>query len=247
MRTSPLTLDDLHPVPKRLILQHLPIADITMWGQTNRFWRKTCRDYVRLKFTSVLARYISDVEAFRELMRATVAVVAGAEAINFALHGCDAPLIFPHELTIHVGALHAMRLVEYIRDHEDYHVEPIDDCPRTPSIYDDNHGRVTTLNMVHRERCTRIQVTCCSRLTPLFTIVQSWSTAHMTFLTADVLVVAYPTLTFAGVLLLCNVDIGAILRENRVKAYRLRGFQVLDFDCNRVRVLGFIFTSISLV
>lgn len=229
----------LDPISLENLLDHIPIPDIAMLSRTNRFWQHLCRDYTRRKLRILLQKYFDDANSFRDLMRTTETILTGSEAINFALHGQSLPHIFTHDLDIYVGSVHALQVVTHLRDVQGYDICPIAPYPNDFRIKDSRVGRLTHIFLVHRRRRMMIRVTCSSRTTPLFSLVQSWSTLHITFLTADMLVIAYPTLTFAGEGLLCYIHRHGDRTNDAalsIQTYRARGFTIEMFHRNRVRV-----------
>lgn len=233
--SHPFVICNLDAVSLRNILDNVSAPDALMWSQTNRFWRRLCREHFRGKLVTLLKVYLDDAQSFRELMRETGSVLGGSEAIDFALQGSNLPQLFPHDLDIFVGVFHALQVVVYLRDREGYRVFPDDSDSPYLWIYDREFGRVETVTLVHLKKRTRIQVVCCSRSTPLFSVIQNWSTLHMTILTADMLVVPYPTLTFAGEGLFTEVHSNdKCARGHKAAGYRRRGFRIGDFSRNRV-------------
>ncbi|EIM89082.1 uncharacterized protein STEHIDRAFT_154769 [Stereum hirsutum FP-91666 SS1] len=153
--------------------------------------------YFSQKFEELLARYIVDVLAFRNLLRETQSVICGSEALNFALHGTDLPLLSPSDLDLMVSPLHAITLASHLHTVEGYHVLPIARPIELKRVVDSRPGVVSMTRLIHPTR-GQIDIICSSRLNSTHPLVYCPCSLLMNFLTADGLAVSYPAWTFRG-------------------------------------------------
>lgn len=181
------------------VLDHSPMTSIHALMHVDSFWYDETRYYVRRMQRNLLCEYVDDVSAFLGIMRRTSSILAGSEVLRLALHGTDGPLLSPRDLNIYTSPLHCAAFVLYLRDIEGYYVSPIPPFDKPSFIDDSDNGIVEIKSLVHLAKRRRILVTCSASLSPEFCIAHAPSTADMNFMTADHLVMAYPSLTLNGV------------------------------------------------
>lgn len=216
----------LHALVVEPILDQTSLAAVHALMHTNLFWYHECRYYIRRMQTHLLRQYIANHDQFREIMRRTSSILTGSEILNFALHATEIPIIQAQDLNIYTTPLHFGSLIRYLRHVEGYYISPVPmlqgDWFSEDSFLDDaDFGIGYSKDLVHTGRRKRIVVTCSPRLSATFSIAHAPSTLEMNYMTADRLVLAYPTLTLEGIGVL-----SPIFGENhRRDAYRRRVIQ----------------------
>lgn len=218
------------------ILHHTPLPVISTLMLCNQQWRITCRAYLERKQSSLFRCYLDDGSAFRSLLLQSGSVISGLDAVDFALHGTTLPSLFPIALNLYTDSMHAAMIICHLRDIEDYCVQA--KVPEVDETYLEGieHGRAETIVLAHTGKQTRIDVSCGSQLDSSFAIAYSPCTLGFCHMTANEIVVPYPTFSFNGVALRSTIREDNE-RDVQGEYYMKRGFMVADFADVYVRTL----------
>lgn len=217
------------------VLSTLSLADMRVMMLVSAGWHYLIKTFLARKLHIGLLPYVNDPPAFRDTMRRTHSVISGSFALDFALHGTTRPPFAVSDLDVYCGVANAITVIEYLRRKESYLAVPLAFFPCVQWIDDYDGGIATVVRMLH-PRGSKIDIICSSRISALHPLSYFWSTAVMSFLTADGFCSAYHSLTERGISCI-NPSREVTPRVKRcIKKYETRGFIIDDFGGNQVRV-----------
>lgn len=180
------------------ILSHVPLPYLQSLAFISKTWYHAVRTFLSQKRKRLLSRYMADDVAFRTLLRSTGSILSGSEILDFALHGTTCPPIAAGDLDVYANALYTLKVVLHLRDVEGYGVV-LESKGSDGGAIDDYGGSIVSVTtLVNKRLGTKVQVVCVARLSPVHQLSLFWSTLVMVALTADGIVMAYPSLTIAG-------------------------------------------------
>lgn len=211
------------------ILDHTSILFFPALMVLNKAWYCCCLSYLRRKQQHILNRYIHDGDQFRSLMRTTSSLLTGSEVLDLSLHATSIPRITARDLNIYTTPLHCVPIIRYLRDVEGYYVSPMPYLESSTFIDDADDGRVESKALVHTIRRTKIMVTASPSLSATFTVAHAPSTIDMNYMTADRLVISYPSLTVQGIGILSQIPTHIQQQKYKENA-EARGLRIRTLD-----------------
>lgn len=215
------------------VLSSLPISHMRSLMLVNTGWRWLVQRFLSRKYHLALLPYLKDPSSFRDVLRRSHSVISGSFALEFSLHGTTRPPINVGDIDIYAGVANSITIIEHLRREEGYLAIPLSILPCISYIDDYDGGIAAVVRMLH-PRGTKIDVICSSRISALHPITFFWSTAVMSFLTADGFCSAYHALTERGIACLNpSRDLTPRIRRCMTK-YERRGFKIGNFDINEV-------------
>lgn len=173
-----------------IILDNLTMIDIATLHIVSRLLQLTTQRYLDGEFNILLARYGLPAEAFRAIMANDGAVIGGQAALNYLCH-INSP---HHTLSIFIPKAYAENLLHLLGSLE---------FIAQPKVYCTHFGpsgiyhTITFAPPRTSNSSLIIKIVFTGRLA-LHPFTRGWTTAHMSFITADTIHTSFPVLTFAN-------------------------------------------------
>lgn len=170
------------------------ISDLVIWASVNKHFRFLCQTEYRIRYQSVVGRFVDNILSFSHTLLSTRTVISGS-AVLFSMNPSNS-LWFMNikDLDLYTCLAHAPRLLCYLQFNENYVQTGSREVERR-AYYSSNAIR-QVINLVRPHDGSKIDVIISSSMygstLPIF---QFHSTIVMNFMTPNILFCAYPFYT----------------------------------------------------
>ncbi|KAI0050698.1 hypothetical protein FA95DRAFT_1486884 [Auriscalpium vulgare] len=214
----------------------MPLADLMQLRSTCRWWRNNVDRHVKNAVHKELRAYVITPHAFRNVLRASRAVISGSWALGLAMRRTDQGDMDIGDMDVYTPLSSQRGVVGYLRFVEGYQVVRVQRDFDSLLVYDDLYhcsSIEAVTAMVHPVTNRKIDVIAALNNAPLQPVRHFWTTALTNYVSADSICITYPNLTLNGIGCI-NPDAADDDNIDVLSAkYSTRGFAIGTFEHNK--------------